>query len=154
MASERNEHFFYKINLAQRLLMKNVDQKMKKDVKVSATQAAALIYLGKNQGALLVDLSRELLQNKSAITTLVDRMEKNGFLEKRPSEMDKRASQLFLTPKGYSLYKQSLVFAKTYNDQLSSGFTPQELEIIDRFLNSIIAEYQNEPTNFFFNVVE
>jgi len=76
-----------KLNLAQRTLMKFVDREVREKTGATATQLAAIFYLMENDGCQLVDLSRELLQNKSAITTLVERMEKNGLIRKVQSSL-------------------------------------------------------------------
>ncbi len=144
-----NHNFLFKINLAQRLLMKHVDRELKDKVGVTATQVAALLYLKKNDGCFLVDLSRELLQNKSAITTLVERMAKNGLIEKSPSAQDKRASQLFLTDKGHQICDKALPFANKYNNELSINLSQKEFDTIDAFLDGIIGQYKTVPLNFF-----
>ncbi|MCP3892681.1 MAG: winged helix-turn-helix transcriptional regulator [Desulfobulbaceae bacterium] len=129
--------------------MNHVDRELKNKLGVTATQVAALLYLKKNDGCFLVDLSRELLQNKSAITTLVERMAKNELLEKVPSAQDRRASQLFLTPKGRQICDEALPFAQKYNNGLSEDLSPRELDTIDTFLDGIIGQYKTVPLNFF-----
>ena len=140
---------FFRLNLAQRVLMKSVDKEIQEKIGVSATQVAALMYLIQHDGCLLVDLSRELLQTKSAITTLVERMERNGFIQKMPSLKDKRASQLFLAPKGKDKLKQALPLVASYNQSIMELFKPDELEIVLRFLNIIIDKFETVPDNFF-----
>ncbi len=152
MKDKRISHqLFFKLNLAQRFLMKAVDREMRELIGVSATQAAALLYLEKHDGCLLVDLSRELLQNKSAVTTLVERMERNELVDKAPSPTDKRASQLFLTKKGKELCQQLLPFVASYDHIVMEKFNADELAIVTRFLNVIIDEFETTPDNFFNN---
>jgi DNA-binding MarR family transcriptional regulator len=144
-----SQQLFFRLNLAQRVLMKSVDKEIQEKIGVSATQVAALMYLIQHDGCLLVDLSRELLQTKSAITTLVERMERNGFIQKMPSLKDKRASQLFLASKGKDKLKQALPLVASYNQSIMELFRPDELEIVLRFLNIIIDKFETVPDNFF-----
>lgn len=144
-----SNRLFLKLNLAQRTLMKSVDREMLEKIGGSATQVAALFYLRDNDGSQLVDLSRELLQNKSAITTLVERMEKNGMLHKVPSQTDKRAFQLFITDKGKEMVRLALPFLDVYGNALSSGFSPEELAVIERFLDSVTSRFETLPENYF-----
>ncbi|NTW76221.1 MAG: winged helix-turn-helix transcriptional regulator [Syntrophaceae bacterium] len=120
----------------------------------SATQIAALFYLLENDGCLLVDLSRELLQQKSAITTLVERMEKNRLLRKVPSPTDKRASQLYLTNKGKEMGQMALPFITVYNTELSADFNEKELSVIVRFLDCVISRFETLPENYFKKMVQ
>lgn len=147
--SASSHELLFMLNLAQRSLMKSIDREMHEKIGVSATQIAALFYLMENDGCQLVDLSRELLQNKSAITTLVERMEKNGLLQKIPSQSDKRASQLFVTTKGRELGTSALPFVTDYNRVLAEGFSEDELEIVARFLNIVIDRFETMPISFF-----
>lgn len=150
MLSYTSSHqLLFKLNLAQRTLMKCLDREMQDKIGGSATQIAALFYLIENDGCLLVDLSRELLQNKSAITTLVERMEKNTLLQKIPSQIDKRASQLFLTAKGRELAIKALPFVAAYDNALVDGFDQKELETITRFLDTVIGRFETTPDNYF-----
>lgn len=142
---------FFKLNLAQRILVKWVDKELTAGVGATTTQVAALFYLMENDGSLLVDLSRELLQNKSAITTLVERMERNGLVTKQPSDTDRRATHIYLTEKGLEIGKQALPIAATYNDELVKEFTRKEVETINRFFDSIIQRFEITPDNFFKN---
>lgn len=134
--------------------MKWVDREMLEKVGGSATQIAALFYLLENDGCLLVDLSRELLQQKSAITTLVERMEKNRLLRKVPSPTDKRASQLFLTTKGKEMGQMALPFITVYNTELSADFNEKELSVIVRFLDCVISRFETLPENYFKKMVQ
>lgn len=147
--SASSHQLLFRLNLAQRTLMKSLDREMQEKIGGSATQIAALFYLMDNDGCQLVDLSRELLQNKSAITTLVERMEKNGLLQKVPSQSDKRASQLFVTAKGRELGLSALPFVTIYDRALADGFSEGELEIVARFLDIVINRFETMPENYF-----
>ncbi len=143
-----------KLNLAQRTLMKFVDREVLEKTGATATQLAAIFYLMENDGCQLVDLSRELLQNKSAITTLVERMEKNGLIQKEQSSTDKRASQLFLTSKGNTCGRNALPLISLYNNELTKDFNTSELAVIIRFLDRIIDTFETSAGNYFNNKME
>lgn len=48
----------------------------------------------------MLDLSRSLLLSKSGVTRLVDRMEDQGLVSRRPSPQDRRVIWTAITPKG------------------------------------------------------
>jgi len=139
----------FQLNLAQRLLMNHVDKELKANLGVTATQAAALIYLCDNNDSLMVDLSRQLHQNKSAITTLVERMIKHGFIEKILSTEDKRAYCLHLTSKGRETGSKALLYAQIRDGELKQQLSKEEHEVISTFLNSLIQKYGNGDNDFF-----
>jgi DNA-binding MarR family transcriptional regulator len=136
-----DNRLFYKINIAQRVLFKQVDRETKERFGVSSTQLATLFYLLKNDGCFLKSLSKEFFQNKSAITTLVERMEKNHLLKKKSSTADGRAFQIFITPKGREIGLRALELLSDLNVALTDGFSMEEIEIVHRFLNGIINKY-------------
>lgn len=140
---------FFKLNLVHRILIKNVDREMANQVGATSTQIAAIFYLLENDGCQLVDLSRELLQNKSAITTLVERMIKNGLLIKRPCARDGRASRLYLTEKGKATGKAALPHVVDYNRQLAEDFSPAELDTLHRFFDNVMQRFDIPADNYF-----
>lgn len=136
-----DRRLFFKLNLAQRLLFNYFDREMIKRAGVPITQVAALFFLKNNEGCLFKDLSEALLQNKSAITTLVERMEKNGLVIKKSSDSDGRAVHLFLTEKGKTATDKAFPVVKESNEKLSGYFKAEEIEAIHNFLDRIISMY-------------
>ena len=139
---ETDKRLFYKLNVAQRLLLKYADRESRKTLDVSITQTGALFYLMENDGCLFKDLSKVLLQNKSATTTLVERMEKNGLIEKKKSKTDGRAMQIFLTDTGWNSGKLALSFKENFNNSLLDKFSNAEVETIHHFLDTIIKDFK------------
>jgi MarR family transcriptional regulator, organic hydroperoxide resistance regulator len=137
-----DKRLFYKLNISQRVLMKYVDREITNKLGVSVVQTAALFYILQHDGCLLKDLSSVLLQNNSATTTLVERMEKNGLIVKKNSDTDGRASQLFLTDKGRDIGEKAHPMVAEYNRSLLEQFTVSEIEVVHRFLDTIIANYR------------
>lgn len=137
----KDRRLFYKINLSQRILTKHVDREIRQKLGISTIQAAVLFYLIENDGCHFKDLSSVLLQAKSAITTLVLRMKKNGLIIIKQSEHDKRASNIYLTDKGRELGKEATPLVKGLNQTLLDDFSREESDIIHRFLDKIISDY-------------
>ncbi|GAB6096106.1 MarR family winged helix-turn-helix transcriptional regulator [Desulfatiferula olefinivorans] len=139
-----DKRIFFKLNLCQRLLMKHADREMIQALGVPIGQVGALFYLLGNDGCLLKDLSLELRQNKSAITTLSERMEKNGLIRKQMSESDGRAVHLYLTDAGRSAAEKALPLVKAFNRELTTHFNDREIDTIHRFFDTIIDIYSTK----------
>ncbi len=142
MSKAADKRLFYKLNMAQRLLLKYVDRELTRKLGVPSVQAAALFYLVKHDGCLFKTLSGVLMQNKSATTTLIERMEKNGLVEKKPSETDGRASNIYLTDKGRTIAKEAKPLVAEYNRSLMKHFSDADIEVIHCFLDTIIETYR------------
>lgn len=140
--SANDERLFYKLNMAQRILFKYADREMNHRMGVPVTQTAVLFFLLKHDGCLFKDISNVLFQNKSATTTLVERMERNGLIVKKKSETDGRATHIFLSDKGRDISKMALPLVTEFNRDLQERFSGDEMEVIHRFLDTIIEGYQ------------
>jgi MarR family transcriptional regulator for hemolysin len=78
---------------------------MLKDLELTATQSWVLSALMKKEGVIQGDLARTLGIRAVTLGGLVDRMESKEWVERRPDEKDRRAKQIWLTPKGRQLEK-------------------------------------------------
>jgi DNA-binding MarR family transcriptional regulator len=52
------------------------------------------------EGRRMTDLAEAVVLTKSGLTSLVDRMERDGLLERRPDPTDRRATRIVLTQAG------------------------------------------------------
>lgn len=129
------------MTIAQRLLNNWVDNKTIEYLGISSIQMGVLFHLMKKDGCFLTDLSKELRQNKSAITTLVERMMKKGLVEKKIFEKDRRAAQLFITPSGEKTAEKALEYVSEFNKMFIKDLTESDLEVIHRFIDGIIRNF-------------
>ena len=135
--------FIFLLNSSQRRLQRWIESHRKPDFQVSAAQAGVLFVLEKQDGALAGDIAQTLDLVPSAVSGLIDRMQRQQLLERKKCPEDGRATRLWLTPLG----KDQLVLFKTQlaalNVRLTQGFTSDELAIVERWLNHIRQEFQD-----------
>ena len=67
---------------------------------VTHLQADAMLYLQKHPNSTVSSLGKHLQLSSSAITQLVERLEKSGFIKREDSPDDRRIIVLSLTTKG------------------------------------------------------
>ena len=86
----------------------------------------------------LTDLAEEMQVTKPSATTMVQRLERKGLVERRPSPEDARSKLVVLTAKaGTGLEEESKIYqvmAKTLENQL----TEQEIEQLNLLLNKAL----------------
>lgn len=70
------------------------------DLDLSATEGHTLSYLRSYSPASASELHRVLGVKRSTLTGLLDRLEARGWLSRRPSERDRRVTQVALTDVG------------------------------------------------------
>src|SRR3954452_10135504 len=70
---------------------------------LSVPQVDILATLGFQEGITQQELAQRLLVTKGNICGIIDRIETNGWVERRPDPEDRRANRLFLTEVGRRL---------------------------------------------------
>ena len=76
-----------------------------------------------------VFIQNKLIDRKSDVSRLINRIEKLGLIERRQNKEDKRISEIYLTLRGLELLGQIRVIDKFYKDKM-----PQKLTKIHIFI--------------------
>ena len=136
-----DNRLFFLLNMAQKKLFRHMDQVCERELDASVTQLAALMVIAKCEGCQQKDLAAALQLNKSAVTGLVSRMEKNGLLLRAVPKDDARAVVLSVTPGGLEKINSLKPLIGLLNEQFQREFSEEELQTILRFLNFIMARF-------------
>jgi MarR family transcriptional regulator, organic hydroperoxide resistance regulator len=84
------------------------------------------------------ELAGRMSCEPSNATVVIDNLENQQLIERRPHPSDRRAKQLILTNDGAALRKRLL---KTLREEpLLTGLTPQELDELRRLLQRALAD--------------
>jgi len=122
---------------AGKMLAEGFEKKLKK-VGVSRVQWTVLYYLGKPECNSQKELVTRLKTKGSSTTRLLDRMERDGWVERRLNPDDRREMLLVLTEKGNELRNQCLPLGQAYNDQITDGISEADLNIFYVVLDRLI----------------
>lgn len=136
-----DKRLFFLMNKAHHKIFNYVEKACEETLGTSVTQLAALMFVMKNKGCMQKDIALEFSQNKSAITGLINRMEKNGLLERRASEEDARVIQIFPTAEGERKTRDLMPVIKEFNQVFSEEFSDDELDTVLKFLNFILKRF-------------
>jgi DNA-binding MarR family transcriptional regulator len=104
---------------------------------VTASQYVALAQLGDEDGISLSQLGERLYFDNPTITGVVDRMERDGLVERRRVADDRRVINVFLTQKGRKLLAAIEDVASEINEKAMDEITEAESEQFLRLLDSI-----------------
>jgi DNA-binding MarR family transcriptional regulator len=141
MTTTLDKRLFFLLNMAQRKLFNYVDKACEDALDTSVTQLAALLYIVKHSGCLQKDVAKALSLNKSAVTGLIVRMEKNELLERFVSDEDARAIKLYPTQNGVQKTLDLMPFIDDLNNLFSEDFTDEEIKTVLKFLNFVIKRF-------------
>ena len=97
-----------------------------------------------NPGITQEELRKKYSQDKSTIARRAAKLEKEGYIVRRPHPVDGRRKQLFITEKG-SLLRDAKVEAESFFFQwLTASLTPEELGQLCPLLERIQARSREE----------
>ena len=137
----KDDRLIFLLGQARHRIITSLDKSLSETAGVTAAQSGALFYLMKNNGCLLRDLSRGLMLDNSAITGMVDRLEKRKFVKRRSSTRDRRALNIYLTDAGREAATKALTVVRKYNNAVKKGFSPEDIDMFRRILQSIINHF-------------
>lgn len=135
---------FYLLNRARHAVFKAADIVLLERLDITGAQLGALFVLGETPDCTPGDLAERLDLNASAVTGLADRLEKAGFITRRPHEDDRRVTLLSLTDAGRDRVRASKPLMADVNSQLTEGFSDEEMALITRFLDTTAQRF-NPP---------
>lgn len=91
----------------------------------NGAQGRILYVLWQEDGLSIIELAKRTGLAKTTLTSMLDRMDEKGFLERVTDTKDRRIVRIFLTPKARILSDQynrvsddmSLIFYKNFSDE-------------------------------------
>ncbi|MBN9285670.1 MULTISPECIES: MarR family transcriptional regulator [Flavobacterium] len=89
-----------------------------------------LAVLWKNDGCSQQVLADETYRDKPSITRLVDNLEKEGLVTRKPDAKDRRLNLIFLTDKGKSIENTVMKVVDATVNEAVKGIDPDELRIV------------------------
>lgn len=104
---------------------------------ITYAQSFILFALLENDGLNIKSLAETLDIDSSAITGLVDRLEKEKLVARQVDSEDRRALRVFLTGKGRKLAETFFPVAVQFNQQLKAGLRKEEEEICLRLFHKL-----------------
>jgi DNA-binding MarR family transcriptional regulator len=93
---------------------------------LTQAQWGALAHLSRNQGLNQVGLADLLEVQPITVARLIDKLVALGLVERRPDPNDRRAQQLFLTPRAQPLLDQLWEAGDEILDEAYAGFSDEE----------------------------
>ncbi|MDB4973462.1 MAG: Transcriptional regulator, MarR family [Myxococcaceae bacterium] len=136
-----DRRLIFVLQRASRAALRRANELTMDALGVSAVQLATLAYLAKRPRSTMTELANLFDLNKSAVSGMIARLERAGLVERAADPRDGRANLVSLTAKGLGVYSNSVPLIRRAIAELTEGFTPAELEVVFRFLNSVIERY-------------
>lgn len=138
----RRPRFVYLLMLAQRRVQAAIQGDV--DGKTAARAGLLMALKPNGEGVPMKRLGASLGLGAPALSGLLDRMTRDGLVERRPDPADGRAWNIALTDVGKELRVEAVRSAKLLNDRLCDGFEDAELAIVARWLEAVGTRFSKE----------
>jgi DNA-binding MarR family transcriptional regulator len=100
-------------------------------------QGFALIHLWHNDGMSQGDLARSMHISPASVTNMLQRMERDGWIERRRDEADQRVVRVYLTAKANDTRIQAKRVFRELEDALNSVYTAEEQSTLKQLLTRL-----------------
>lgn len=106
-----------------------------------------ILAISKCPGITQDELAKSICVNKSNVTRTLVYLEEHGYVERKASETDKRAIQVYPTQKMLDIFPEVIKIVKDWNEYLTKDFSEEELEIFQSVLDRIAERAKNYMEN-------
>lgn len=107
------------------------------DFGITTPQFNALLTLHDNPNITMGELCEKLFLACSTATDLIDRMEKNGFLERNRDPQDRRVIRLAISPKGQQVISEVITARRRYVASILEKLNGTEIEQLGNSLEKL-----------------
>ena len=113
-----------------------------KGYKATPEQWGILNLLEEEEGLTQSEIAEKTIKDKANITRILDVMQRNGLIQRRKHENDRRAYKIFLTDKGRHLQYTLAQYVQEIDNQACEGLSVEELMELNRILKKMCANFE------------
>jgi DNA-binding MarR family transcriptional regulator len=120
---------------ANRIILRKLKERGIHDI--APAHGSILVALFRNDELPMGQIAKMIDRDKSTVTTLVNKLVKNGYLERRKDDSDSRVTLIRLTNKGKALEYDFFDISRELITMVYSGFSESEKENLMRFMGRV-----------------
>lgn len=106
---------------------------------INPAQGRILFVLWKKDEIPITELARKTQLSKSTLTSMLDRLEKTGYIIRAPSKKDRRIILIKRAEKDKILENKYIKVSDEMTNLFYNGFTPKEIDDFENYLRRILA---------------
>ena len=104
---------------------------------INPSQGRIMFVLWQNDGIAITELSKKTSLSKSTLTSMLDRLENDGFIKREASHKDRRKILIWRTEKDKSFQKRYIEVSEKMSGIFYKGFNEKEIESFENKLERI-----------------
>lgn len=107
------------------------------DLGITPQQFALLVVVQRNPGSRQSLLARARGLDKSTLVPMIDRLERDGYLERRALATDRRIKTIWITLRGEEVLQSAIPLVRRLDDRIGAHLTDGERTELLRLLEKI-----------------
>jgi MarR family transcriptional regulator, transcriptional regulator for hemolysin len=141
VAPEQDWHVGYLISDVGRMMRTVFDRRVRR-IGLTRAQWLVLTRLNRHPGASQSELAEMLEVEKATAGRMIDRLERNGWVERRADMGDRRVNRLYLTAEAERIQAALRRISQQTVDDALAALAPQERIELNRLMASVKARLQ------------
>lgn len=109
----------------------------------SRSRWMVLLHVSRNDAITHGELAERLGIEAPTLVRLIDRMESEGLLNRRPSETDRRVKHLYLSPAGHKEVERIWASAAALRKEILSGLSKDEINTTLKVMQQIRSKLES-----------
>jgi DNA-binding MarR family transcriptional regulator len=136
MTNELDDYICFNIGRLMRRVYEHYDSRLS-PFNLTTPQYMVFSALWVGDGITIGELGQRVALDGSTITGILDRMEKNGYVERRPNAEDRRSALVYLTQKAREVGPRIIGFADELNAAIRKNIPGQDMAVFERVLREL-----------------
>ncbi len=124
------------LNRAARSMKRGLEARLV-EYGITATQYVVLALLAKKDGLSQTQLGNRLSFDNPTVTGVIDRMERDGLVERRRTSDDRRVINIFLSDKARTILSDINTIAEEVNERALDSYSNKEKAALINMLTTI-----------------
>lgn len=142
--ADENSKLTSSLYLAFKIMQKNFHS-LAQDHGLAGAQWGALKILWKTDGFTVSHLSKKLFLKNSTMTTLIDRMVRDGLVERKRDRDDRRVVKIYLTDKGAAFRDRVPDFESHFTGMVRGSLSEEEMNTLILLLGKMTGGIGRTP---------
>ncbi len=141
----KDDRLIYLISMAQLVLRTRINALFADaGLRVTLPQATVLFLLAEKDSRMMSELGRIIGVDNSAMTGLIDRLEKAGLVRRKSKRDDRRALLIGITPEGRDEAGRAAKIIRSVNEKLREGFEAAQIEAFKEVLRGVLERFKSK----------
>ncbi|KQO12385.1 MarR family winged helix-turn-helix transcriptional regulator [Paenibacillus sp. Leaf72] len=108
----------------------NLFQQRLREYAITPEQWSVLIQISKSDGLIQKEIALRTSKENPTVTRIIDHLEKEQLIHKRPGVQDRRSFAVYITDKGRQLINETTAINESVNDEVKKVISAEEYELM------------------------